>query len=360
MIKKLISLFLSVSVFLSTTAQAAALRNGEEMIKLFDEYLFHVKSQQPGPIFLEYGRQKYLSRGVIAQASTLEPEDFNRFMFNLMERYVNKPEDRRYIFNFFSATTETLLPDFEYSRRLQEGPESFALEGTYKIGAWFMVAGSVALMVATRKGWNINMGQWVAEREAALTQMNKYYGLGFKYATSPTSALVVGSTAAGALGGYLEQKWYSTYTYRHNPMSALMVVQAQLVCHLSYEGLSVAQQFEAVKDNEEELAKNAPELRKKISAIKSEAAELKGQWNRLVDLKDLMADKFFRELMSQYPKEQNWQGLVKSLQAAEESRDGKCRGLSTFHLMRELDKIVEELPAPVESIPQPVPVPEAK
>lgn len=362
-LKKLFLVLLSLSLLTTSLAKAATgpERSSEEMMKLFDEYLFHVKSQQQGPDYLEYGRQKFLSRGVIAQAATLEPEDFNRFMFHLMNRYVTEPTDRSYIFNFFSAVTETLQADLAYTQALKAGPQSFMIEGTYKYGGWIMIAGGVMLKLAARRPVFTNFSEWVAQRQAALSQVNKYYGLGFRFATSPTTWLISGSMGLGALGGYLEHGWAMDRVHRHNPVAAAMVVQAQLVCHLSYEGLAVQQKVQELKDKPDELAKVAPELRQKITDIKSQATELRKQWNRLEDIQDLVADKFFQEMRSQYPKAESWQQLVKDLNDNEISRDGKCRGLSTIHLVRNLDKVAEELPEPAQNEPPAPPaVPEVR
>lgn len=362
-LKKMLLILMSLTLLATSLAEAQTSpgQSSEEMMGLFDEYLIHVKSQQTGPEYLEYGRQKFLSRGVIAQAAALEPEDFNRFMFLLMNRYVTEPANRSYIFNFFSAVTETLRADFAYTQALQAGPQAFMIEGTYKYGGWIMIAGGVLIKLAARRPVFTNFGAWVAERQAALSQVNKYYGLGFRFATSPTTWLISGSMGLGALGGYLEHSWAMDRVHRHNPIAASMVVQAQLVCHLSYEGLAVQQKVQELKDNPDELAKVAPELRQKITDIKSQATELRKQWNRLEDIQDLVADKFFQEIRSQYPKAESWQQLVKDLNANEVSRDGKCRGLSTIHLVRNLDKVAEELPAPAPNeSPAPPAVPEVR
>ncbi len=344
-LKKLFIFLIGLCILASSFAGAAVNgRSSEDMMKLFDEYLFHVKLQQQGPDFLEYGRQKFLSRGVIAQASTLEPEDFNRFMFSLMNRYVTVPSERRYIFNFFSAITETLQADFAYTRALQAGPQSFMLEGTYKYGGWLMIAGGVVLKVASRRPVFARAGEWIGQREAALSQINRYYGLGFRYATSPTTWLITGSLGAGALAGYVEHGWAMDKVHRHNPIAAAMVVQAQLVCHLSYEGLGLEQRVKELADKPDDLAKEAPAIRKTIKDITAQAKELSSQWRRLEDLQDLVADKFFKEMQAQYPKAENWQQLVKALKDNEVSRDGKCRGLSTIHLIRTLNKTLGELP----------------
>ncbi len=343
-LKKIFVFLIGLSILASSFAGAAvAGPSSAEMMKQFEEYLMHVKSQQPGPDFLEYGRQKFLSRGVIEQTAGLEPEDFNLFMFNLMNRYVTEPSDRRYIFNFFSAVTERLQADFAYSRALQAGPQSFMLEGTYKYGGWLMIAGGVVLKIASRRPFFLRRAEWLGQRQAALSQINRYYGLGYRYATNPTTWLVGGSLGAGALAGYVEH-WMMDRNHRHNPVAAAMVVQAQLVCHLSYEGLALEQKVKALADKPEEMVKEAPAIRKKIQDITAQAKELRAQWTRLEDLQDLVADKFFRELQSQYPKEESWQQLVSALKANEASRDGKCRGLSTIHLIRNLDLIATELP----------------
>ncbi len=344
--KTIAKLILALALFTSHLSHGSGVgRSPEQMMGLFDEYLAHVTSQQQGPVWLEYGRQKFLARAVIAQIAAMRPDDFNALMFLMMERYVNKPAERQYLFNFLSATTESLSADLEYSRALQAGPQALMLEGSYKYGIWLLIAGHVVFKVALSRNVKglADLMRQLRQREVALTEMNKFYGLSYRVATSPTTWLTVASTAGGAGLGALEHLIQSSGTHRLNPMIATMVVQAQLACHLSYQGLAVQEEFESVKNDPAKLKEAKPALLEQITTIAGQGKVLAEQYSRLENLD--VRDRLFKKVLEQYPTADNWQKFRTMLTEAETSQNGQCRQMSMLHLKNELDKTAAEIRA---------------
>lgn len=356
--KKLIQLILTVSLFTGTLVHAAPGRSPEQMMGLFEEYLSHVKSRQQGPVWLEYGRQKHLARAVIAQITAMQPDQFNALLFLLMERYVAKPEERTYIFNFLSATTETISADLEYSRSLQDGPAALMLDGAWKYGAWVLIAGHIGYGVMVRK--NImgvaDIAKHFRQRQVAIGNYNKYLGIGYGVATSPTTLIAIGSTGIGVAGGYFEHMIGSSGTHRFNPMIATMVVQANLGCHLSYLGIAAQDDYEKVKDDNDKLKAAKKDLLTRIASVSEQAKVLNDQFSRLENLD--VRDRLFQKVLEQYPKAEGWTKFRELLTNAETSSNGQCRQMSMRSLRAELEKTAVEINALVPDDVPAAPAPE--
>ena len=356
----MIQFILALAIALGPHAPAHATVTGrtpEQMIALFDEYVKHAKLQKDAahpatPDWTTIGGKEFLTKTVISQLSAVEPADFNLFIFYIMDRYVNQPTEREIIFDFISSLSAAIAPDLEITRRLQSGPTAFVLEGALVYGTGLLLVGSLAWkFIFSRAGWGLEFMRHLRQRELALNNISRVFGGGFKLGTHPMTLAFTAGAAAGYIKDYVIP---GGSTRRFDPSAILMVIQAQVACHLSYRGLELQNRYEAIQDDPEQVAKEQQDLAGKIKDIQTQSQELVTQWPRLESLD--VKDRLFIKTLNAFPKATDWQKFRQSLSEAETSQDGRCRQMSLIHLNRELAKTAELLgPVPTPPVIPDVP-----
>lgn len=363
----LAKIFLSLILALTSVAQAApGLRNPEQMLTLVDEYIAEVSSKQPGPVYLLTGREAYLAKAVATQIAALEPEDFNLFQFYLMDRYIKEPAQREHLYAFNRIVRDMIATDLANSASLRSGPWHEVVVGSYTYGAWILLGSVIGWrFLFSRSTRAVDFARGLKQRELSMAQSPALYRLGYKAATNP----LILSVGAGAGAGYLNYLLQSQRTHRVDPLQIMMVVQAQLACHLSYSGLAIQEKFESIRNAEEFPAEEGKKLLAEIASIGEQSKVLSQQFGRLEQID--VRDPLFQRTLQQFPKSESWAQFRSSLTDAETSRDGKCRQMSLVHLKLELDKtamvIGNLMPVPEETSPgtsdqipvTPIPLPEA-
>ncbi len=328
-----LALILSLTSF-SVNAQQPL----ERSAKLLDDYIGHVRRLPSDSPWSTVGRNEFLAKAVVMQLATLRPDEFNLFLFHMMDKYVNQPEDRAAIKSLADTLGVELAADFEASKMLQNGPLQYVIRGAYSYGAWLMLAGAIGWkFIFARSQSTAEFLRQIRQRELTLNQKGRFASLGYRVATSPTTWIVGGSLGLGALGGYIEYVLKSNSTYRINPATVLMVVQAQLACDLSYQALTIQEKFESLMNDSDQLEKEYGPMLTEIRRIRAEAQGLSEQWPRLENLD--VQDRLFAEVLEQFPQSENWRDFRKALSEAETSRDGRCRQMSMLHLNQELEKL---------------------
>ena len=332
-IRRFLSLTLCLSLGLPTQGFAVLKnRTPEAMLDLVDEYVREMQSQQPGPIQLSVGRATYLAKNVVGQVITLNPEEFNMFLFYATERYVKEPKQRPQIYLLYKQIHDAIIADLENSKQLRDGPYHEMVSGAYGWMTWVLV-----LYVGFRfkAAQTLRGREFLAEiekRELAIGR-NKYYRSAYNVVSNP----LVWSSAIGVGLGYWNYLIQSNRTHKLDPLEILKVVQAQLACDASYRGLAIEQEWTNMKSDPATISLRGKPLLKKIVDLQSEAALLQKQYKRLESLD--VKERMFQQTLKLYPQAGSWLEFRKNLIEAEESKDGQCRQMSLIHLNLELEKI---------------------
>ncbi len=311
----------------------AGQRTPESMLSLVDEYINEVKSDQPGPIFLLAGRDEYIAKAVVGQIDTLEAEDFNLFLFHLMERFVDSPTQRPYLFSLLKLIRESIAADLANTAQLREGPGHEIITGAYTYAAWILIGYAGVRFAAARSARGAEFIRELHKREIALNQAPRIYKIGYKVAGNP----LVWSAAAGAGIGYWNYLLQSNRVHRLDPIEVLSVVQAQLACHLSYKALEIEDEFELIKNSDEKVKSDGKAFLEKVKNIGEQAGVLEKQFARLQSLD--ISERLFQKTLKQFPLSADWQQFRSALSEAEMSKDGQCRQMSLTHVQGELEKM---------------------
>lgn len=309
------------------------------MLELVDQYLAELKVQPTGNKDLfNAGQQAYLANAVSAQINTLEPEDYNVFLFYLMDRYIKNPDERKDLFTFVKALHDSNASEWARYKQIDDGPAHFVVDGVFAYGTWILLGGIVGWRVVMHTpARNTALVQSMQRLELSMATKPKPYRYTYKVLSSPftTSAL-----AGGIVGGleYIREK---SKARRLDPLPVLNVVQSQLACLVSYQGLELADRFEAVRNDSEALVREFQGLDAAITQTHKEASLLVEQYPSLDNLD--VTDRLFQQKLAQLPQAKNWQEFRKNLIEAEQSADGQCRQMSLTHLKIQLEELRRNL-----------------
>ncbi len=335
-----------LSLQLSFPAHCAA-PTPVELVDLVEEYIVHMKSQQTGSVFLPAGRQEYLSKAVAAKIAAQEPENFNLFLFFLIDSYVKRSADRPYLFSLMQILRDHISSDLEATRLLQEGPAESIKQSVYSY--WIWIALTVGISWKLMLSRSAPLTERVRHINEGLAQRGRLYQLPYRMLANPLTI----SLAPAVFWGYFQYFLESHRTHRLDPGEILKVVQAQMACHLSYRGLEIQDQFEAISSNEAELKTMSPELRGAIDQILTEANQLQKQNPYLLNLR--VNDRFFTNTLKQYPESKSWQQFRRALNTTSTDQAGTCRQVSLDFLSRSLQDVRQKLPAAPTTPPRPEP-----
>jgi hypothetical protein len=281
---------------------------------------------------------EYLQQGIQAEILGLTFDDFNVFLLYLLNRYINKPQERATLFEFMKTLRETIEPDLAYSERLRLGPGDRVMNGTMIYGALLLVGILVWHRIFAARVSRHELVQLVRSKQAALA--NKSKTLRYVGRTLGTSFTV--SAAGGAIGGYLEYLLESNRMRRLDPMTMLAIVQAQVACEVSYDTLQL-------KDRVETLYKDKTQLNLHLQELHAETKRLSAQSHELVEQFDWLAnldvkDRMYQDYLERLPTADSWQKLRSQLSEAEQSQDGQCRQVSLTLVNKQLGEIQSILP----------------
>ena len=324
-----------LSLQLSLPAHAAA-PTSVELTELVEQYIGHMKSQQTGSVFLPTGRQEYLSKAVAAKIAAQEPENFNLFLFFLIDSYVKRTTDRPYLFSLMQILRDHISADLEATRLLQEGPTESIKQSVYSY--WIWIALTVGISWKLMLSRSAPLTERVRHINEGLAQRSRLYQLPYRMLANPLTI----SLAPAVFWGFFQYFLESHRTHRLDPGEILKVVQAQLACHLSYRGLEIQDQFESIASNEAELKSKAAKMRGTIDLILTEADQLRKQNQQLLNLR--VNDRFFAKALKQYPESKSWQQFRQALNTTDTDQAGTCRQVSLDFLSRSLEDVKQKLP----------------
>lgn len=337
MMRIMISLTLSLSIFASNVQAAQVAVTPSEIDKIVDEYIGEAKSSQAGPMHLSVGKQVYLAQAIVGEVIGYTPEDFNMFLFYTIERYIKEPQNREVIFTLLKELRGAISADLFNSKMLREGPQHNIVQGMYRHAAWVLVMYAGFRFAATYLTRGKQFLSVMEKKELELIQRGPYYRLGYRVATNP----LAWSTAAGAGIGFWEYLRDRNKTQKHDPIEVLEVVQASLACDLSYRALELQDEYEKFSKDPEMLGLRATRLLSKIEDIGNQAGLLKKQFSRLESLE--IGERLFNERMQRFPPAKTWQKFRSNLVQAEQLKDGECRAVSMENLERHFKKLTATL-----------------
>lgn len=337
--KNLLVFTVSLSLSLAPAAWGSIGRTPDQGIQMIDEYIKATAAQAQQNIFSEIGNRDY-TQAVATQLSTLEPEDFNLVLLNIMNRYAATPSERSSLFALVMSLQSMLADDLANTKALDDGPASLVLRGaTTTYAAWIFVAGLIGwrAIVTSKSPRLVELVNSVRQREVAIAKTPTPYRLAYRAA----NPLVWGSMAGGAGLGYLQYFLETHRTHRINPMETLRVVQAQIACHISYQSLQSADDLAALRGNRAKLASDSAQLFNQIQALHAQAEELEKEYPTLDSLDN--KDRLFQANFKHFPSSPDFQSFRKSLTDADQSHDGQCRAMSMIHLKNSLESLGNDL-----------------
>lgn len=340
-------LILRLITTLSVPAIASPTADPQATFSVVDKFITMQSEKAPedakAKMLAPTAKAAYLSKAISLQILSLEPEDFNLFLFYFMDRYIHKPDERKVLFKFLESLRGMMEADLNNTAMLKDGPEAMILEGTYTYGTWILLGGTAMLgwraIVSNpmRSGTLVNQ---MAQREASQVRSNSLVRYGTRLATG-AGALTVASAAVGGIAGYLEYVMKTHRTHRLDPIQLLMVVQAQLACQVSYDTLQLADRLENDEKDDETLKRDGKALLEALTTLNAQAKVLLEQFPWLSKL--TVNDRIFQQTLAAYPKAQNWQEYRKILNESPEDRAGQCRAMSLERVTRKLDEMTDSL-----------------
>jgi hypothetical protein len=308
------------------------------MMDLVDLYVKELATASPDNMFGRIGKEEFLAKAVATQVATLEPEDFNVFLFYVMDRYIKNPGERKALFAFVQALRESVAADLANTAQIEQGPAHEMVTGAYTWGAWILIGGLI--------GWRVILAsplrtstfmQKLQQQEMAIARAPRAYRLTYRITTNP----LLWASAGGAGIGYFQYLLEKNRTHRLDPSRILNVVQAQLACQLSYQALDLEDRFEAARGDDERLRSAYPDLDAGITRTLEQARDLTDQFPRLDNL-DVRDDLFQQDLRS-LPMAKNFQDFRKDLSEADQAPDGRCRQMSLTHLILATEQLRDNL-----------------
>ena len=358
MIKKIFAVLIACTVLTSSTSFATAGTDPQRVLQVVDEYIATMKdAQNPDDLkaqtFKPIGQADYLGKVVSTQLLSLQPEDFNIFLFYFMDRYIHHPEERKLLFDFTQLVRGMIKNDLDNTKALREGPYSFIFQGSYKYATWIFLGVSGLVLWRKILSSPARTAALVSEmktQESAITSLGR--SLRDTAITMNKPLLWVGVSLSGAAGGGLEYVLKTHSTHRLDPAEILMVVQSQLACEVSIEGLALEQRFEDLAKDDDQLLKGSAKLKTDISALMSQSKDLLDQFPRLTDL--YVNDRLFKQTLQVFPQANNWAEYKKMLNDSDINKDGQCRQIALNRLtdqLSEMDSQIDTLTSAASPVP---------
>lgn len=329
-------------------------------MSLVDDYLRQMAKDPKSKDFsalAQIARQQHLQDVVVAQIERLVPGDFNIFLFALLERYAQHPDERALLASLFTAIRQDIAPELEATQTLKEdGAVGSAWDGTVSNYAfWIAIGASVAANWLLKYHGILEGPQQTAalansiERDAVNVRAPRFSRMakqGLIRAGVRTGAIAVGA-GSGAAIGYLYYLLENNKTHKLDPAIMLQVLQANLACELSYQALKLDDKFNQDLLSADGLGNNGPTYGKDILSLMTQATELKKEYPQLENL--LMRDRIFQEHVNALPPARSWQELRSHLNATDKAVEGQCQAVSMDVLLNSMLIDLAQVPPPPEA-----------
>lgn len=354
MTKRLLALLLAMWIPVQSFA-AVAQADPDQLMAMVDEYIKEVQAtpKDADPAFAD-AQAAYFAEAMAVETRSLEPEDFNLFMFAVMSRYINRPAERVPLFRYIKSVRAWVAADLENTAQLENGALHYMNPANYSWYTWVVIGAGVIIGRGILKG-PLRSTRFAQSMERMQLQSAKWkapYRIGFRTATHP--AMVASYAGAGL--GLLQYELEKNKLHRLDPMVLTNVVQTQLACYLSYQALGLEDRFNAAAEDEERLSREYAVLDKDIGSVLDQAHVLIEQFARLDNISANEPD--FLKAMNSLPKAKTFKDFREVLTAADKANDGQCRQMSLTNLIIQVGKMREALKAsydnmiPAEEPPQ--------
>lgn len=305
MTKRLLALAIA---FLIPFQAFAASANPEQLMVMVDEYIKEVKAtpKDVDPAFAD-AQAAYFAEGMAIETRALLPEEFNIFMFAVMSRYINKPDERDALFKYMKFVRGWISADLENTAKLEYGAAHFMNPANYSWYTWAIIGAGVVIGRKVFNGpmRNTRFVQAMENVQLKAATWKAPYRIGFRAATHPLA--IVGYAGAGL--GYLEYQLEKSKLHRLDPMVFMNVVQTQIAFHLAYQALPLEDRFNSLMEDEARLRSEFTVLNKDITTLVDQATLLIDQYGRLDNISPcepefikavkklpLQKDKYFRDI----------------------------------------------------------------
>lgn len=355
--RRCLSLLLAALIFAPPGAMADVSNSDpQQALQLVDDYLKRTAEEKKQGTFDTLGRNTYIAQAIASRLLTLQPEDFNLFVFYFVDRYIHHPEQREGLFDFVKIVREMIKDDLANTARLNGGAADDAIRGSYQYGIWILLGGSLAWFLIMKSPLRtMSFIAKMQEGEMTLMRAGRWYRYGWKTATS-----VVIPGVSGGMLGLLLHHLEANKTHRLDPLEVLSVAQANLACQLSYDTLQAEQHLQKLTDDDTLMAKEGKPLNTQVKTLLDQVKVLQDQFPWLTGLR--VSDPVFQKIIDEYPKASNWQDYKNRLAAQGASENGQCVQISLTHVGSKLQEMSDALDtlAPVDTIPAAPPAPKTE
>lgn len=335
--KKMICMFLSLTIFASSAHAGVTNSHSSAAMEVVDEFMEDQKSQ-----LAMQAQADIIDEGMINRIYALEPEDFNIFLFELMDRYIRNPIQRPRLSKFIEGMRDGIAGDLAYAEALRKGEYGCVLDNAMKYSVYALVGGIVWRAVWTfgRAG---RRSEFLKQVRTNLASVGKK-GMALRMARRGGNAFAV-SLATGAAAAMIENIWQSHSGHRMDPLPILRIVQTSLACDLSYRTLEFYEHVNKIvqsADSEERLSREGAILLADTRILGIQARTLLNEYALLENLS--VNDPMFRKNFEHMPVEKNWQDLRKNLFHEDVSRDGMCSRVSLGDITEKVSELEAVLP----------------
>lgn len=349
MIRRILALTLSFAI--ATPAMAGVTQDPEQIMGMVNEFVQEMKAipENADPSYKQ-AQADLAAEDIAVQLRGLPAEDFNLFMYAVMSRYINKPEERESLFAFISASRTWIEADLANTALLDNGPISYMNMAQWSKYTWIAIGTGMVLSTVLLKGpmRNMRFVQAMNRAQMKMTAMkqtgfkqNPFKYIGARAGLAATHPMTIWLGAGGMIGGLAEYGIELNRVHRMDPVVMLTVVQTQLACALSYRGLDIDDHINAISMDEAKLRTDFKPINQEIEALKKESEVLAKHFARLDNITS--ADPDLQKAMSKIPKNlpekyANLQAFRESLVTDGPSINGRCRQISLTDLDFQLDQ----------------------